>query len=125
MSVSTAVAADALGLSAKKLDNLLNRSARVMVSVGRQGRRRRISPEAIERLAVALLLRRDLGVPLSRGLNLADQLRSSRESQVPVGVLGSLQFDMTRLRSVLEQALADAVDGHESPRRGRPRKQPK
>ena len=122
---STAEAADALGISAKRLDNILVGPARELVPAGVNGRSRSIRPETIELIAVALLLSRDLGVAFAGGIDLAGKISTSDDGVVPVGTLGSLHFDLGRLRSVLQNALGDAVEDRLQPRRGRPPTLPK
>ena len=117
---STGETAEALGVSAKRLDNIITGAARTLIDVGTNGRSRTITQNVVERLAVALLLERDLGVSIRQGIALASQLVASPDGSITVGSLGSLQFDVDRLRSVLRNALGDAVDGQDRPRRGRP-----
>jgi hypothetical protein len=76
--------------------------------------------QTVELLAMTLLLQRDLGLSIPRSLNLAGRLQA-QQGEVQLGVLASLHFDLARLRSVLQQALAAAVEDHIEPRRGRPR----
>lgn len=117
---STAETADALGISAKRLDNILTGPASSLVPTGRNGRSRTIPLVVIESLAIALLLERDLGISVSRGLTLADQLARKPADGIAIGALGSLHFDVARLKSILQNALSDVVDGRTRPKRGRP-----
>lgn len=119
--LSTATSAEALGVAPKALDNLLTREARRLLPRGRRGRARRIPLPVVERVAVALILRRDLGVSHSRGLELAGELLAS-SGEVLIGSLGTLRFDVSRLRVALQSALADAAEEVVVPRRGRPPK---
>jgi hypothetical protein len=117
---STSEVADALGISIKRLDNIMTGPGRLLVKPGQHGRSRAIPADVIERLALALLLGRDLGIPLIRAISVASQLTKDPAGSVPVGSLGRLSFDVTRLRSVLEHALTDVVENRVQPRRGRP-----
>jgi hypothetical protein len=117
---STATAAHALGVDRKVLDNLLTREAKALVGVGRRGKDRRISFLVLEQLALALLLKRDLGVSLAKGLELAAAIVRSPTGEVAVGSLGMLRYEPTGLRLPLETALADALEEVAPPRRGRP-----
>jgi hypothetical protein len=120
MTVSTRTAATALGIAPKLLDNVLSREARSLVSPGRQGRERRIAFAALERIAVALILNRDLGVSVARGLELAEQLlREPQGRELSLGSLTTLRFDTAHLRRALESAILEAVDEVVPPRRGR------
>lgn len=120
MSYSTNEAALALGTTPKRLDNMLSRDLGLPVDRGRQGRTRVVNEVLIERLAVALLLQRDLGVPLRRAVDLSGQLVASSSHQVDVGTLASLHFDLPALRLVLQNALADVVQDRVPIKRGRP-----
>jgi hypothetical protein len=120
MMFSTRLAAEVLGVSDKTVDNLIVHAGRGSVPRGRRGSSRVISLDVIERFALALLLRRDIGVSAMRAMPLAEQLQRNG-GHVTLGVIGSLDFDMSRLRSVLQQSLAAAIEGHSPPVRGRPR----
>jgi hypothetical protein len=117
---STAESAGALGISAKRLDNLLTGPARSLVPKNGNGRSRELSVELVELLAISLLLRRDLGIPIIRALELARALIAEPDHQIQIGALGSLHFDVTALRSVLQNALSDVIEDSLRPRRGRP-----
>ncbi|MDA1082165.1 MAG: hypothetical protein O2973_10900 [Gemmatimonadetes bacterium] len=117
---STSDVALALGLELKRLDNILVRHCRASLPSGGHGTARVIQESVVERLAVALLLQRDLGMPLQHGWPLAEEIISSHDGRVPVGTLGTLGFDVRRLRAVVRQALADAVQDRTPVRRGRP-----
>ena len=121
MAYSTIEASLALGITPKRLDNLLSRELGLGVSRGRQGKARVIGDVLVERLAVALLLQRDLEIPLRRAVDIASQLVASGSQQVGVGALASLHFDLQALRLVLQNALADVVQDRIAVRRGRPR----
>ena len=74
----------------------------------------------LERIAIALILNRDLGVSVVRGLELADAILQSSALPVPVGTLGGLSFDVRGLRQTLERSIDDALEGVAPPTRGRP-----
>lgn len=76
----------------------------------------------MELLAITLLINRDTGAPLKRALELARRVVASTDGSIALGGLGSLGFDLTRLKRLLQEALADALDDHVAPRRGRPRR---
>jgi hypothetical protein len=118
---STDTSAAALGISRKALDNILSREGRGLLARGRQGRSRRIQIDALERITVALILKRDLGVGITRGLQLAAALLVAPGGQAAVGVLGTLTLDVPRLRRTLEIAVDDALEGVAPKLRGRPR----
>ena len=119
--LSTASAAIAIGVDRKTLDNALAREASSLVLTGRRGRSRRIPIAALERIAVAFVLKRDLGVSVAKGLELAELVLSEPSSSVAIGSLGRLTFDLPRLRRTLELAVDDALESVAEPARGRPR----
>lgn len=120
LEITSRTAALALGVERKELDNLLVREGQRLLPPGRQGRGRRLSAATLEIIAVALLLKRDLGVSFARGLDLAEQLVAAPGSRVRLGRLGALEFDLPTLRRSLQTAIADAVELIHPPRRGRP-----
>jgi hypothetical protein len=121
VNLTTRAAALALGVERKVLDNILAREARAFVDAGSRGRSRRIDFEALERIAIALILGRDLGVPLTRGLELAEEImRTPGNLELAIGTLTTLRFDTERLHRALEAATADALEEYVPPRRGRP-----
>ena len=118
--VSTDAAAVALGVDRKTVDNVLAREASRFVGQGRRGKSRRISMDSLELIAVALILNRDLGVSIARGLQLAVEIVASPEGRVNIGSLGSLTFDLPHLRAPLGLAVDDAIEGVAPKTRGRP-----
>ncbi len=118
--LSTGAAAVALGVERKTLDNVLAREGRALLREGSRGRSRQIPVEVLERVAIALILNRDLGVALARGLELAGTILQSPASPVPVGTLGALSFDVHGLRQTLERSIDDALEGVAPLTRGRP-----
>jgi hypothetical protein len=111
--------ASALGVSPKWLDNLLSHHHIAGVVGGRQGIRRRISPDAVLRIAVAMELARELGSPLHRALGIAEEM-------VEAGRVGrangfELRLDIARIADELNARLAEATEAVTPRRRGRPR----
>jgi hypothetical protein len=119
--LSTDASAAALGVDRKTLDNLLAREGRMLIAAGSRGRRRRIPIDVLELVAIAMILNRDLGVSIAKGLELATRLVATPASPVPVGSLSSVTFDLNRLRLALELSLADALESTAEPTRGRPK----
>lgn len=120
MNYTTTDVAAALGATTKMVDNLLAREAKHLLSTGKRGRSRLIDESLIEILAIALLLRRDLGTSARTSVKLASGIAASPVSNVAVGTLGVLHFDVASLRLVLRQALADSLEERRPVRRGRP-----
>jgi hypothetical protein len=121
MNISSNLAAEVLGVTRKRFDNALFALRDRLELHGRQGKAREISLNQLELLAVVLLLQRDLGISLGDAFPLARTLVGSESGVAKLGVLGSLHFDMPRLRSVLQQALAGTVEDYVAPLRGRPK----
>jgi hypothetical protein len=119
--LSTDVAAAALGVERKTLDNVLSREGRSGLAAGSRGRRRRITLEVLERVAVALILNRDLGVSIAKGLELAERIFQSPALPIPVGSLGALAFDLRKLHHALELSVNEALESVAERTRGRPR----
>jgi hypothetical protein len=117
--LTTATAAVALGISQKRLDNILARRPYALVASGRRGRSRKLSPHLLEHVAVAILLNRDLGTPLGDSIRLARSLIGG-DGHHALGALGSLRFDLASLRHSLDDAIASALEETPTPRRGRP-----
>ncbi len=113
-----AVAAAALDVDRKWLDNVLTQHAIGGVGRERQGVSRTISPRAILTIAVAILLARHLGAPTARALALAHRLVDEGENSPDAHV--SVRVDVGAVERDLAIRLADAVESHPSARRGRP-----
>ena len=118
--LTTITAAATLGIDTKALDNILSREASHLVPRGARGKSRRISAHVLELIAVALLLKRDLGIPIARGLDLAIKLGESVSGEIPFGRFGRLSFNTNPLRSAMQQSIADIVEQTVPPERGRP-----
>ncbi|HLA91231.1 MAG TPA: hypothetical protein VJL28_12465 [Gemmatimonadaceae bacterium] len=118
--ITTATAALALGIEAKALDNLLNSGANELLPPGERGRSRRIPLDVLELITLVLLLKRDLGVPVTRAVEIAQAIHRAPHGEIRLGSLAVLRFDVARLRDVLQRAIADALETVVPPRRGRP-----
>ena len=118
--VSTRTAAVALGVAPRLLDNILAREAKSLVPAGRRGKERCITFAVLERIAIALVINRDVGVSIARGLELAGQLLGVPGArELSLGSLTTLRFDTAHLKRALESACAEAVEEQMPPRRGR------
>lgn len=115
---SVDAAALALGVQRKFLDNLLSHHALPGCTGGRQGVRRRIGRDGIVRLAIAVALARELGMPLARAIELAGRLHADHSAK-PAPAL-RLTVDLPALERDLDARLALAVESAREPRRGRP-----
>lgn len=127
------VVALALEVERKYLDNLLSHHA-IPGCVGvRQGVRRRIDRGGVARLAIAIMLARELGIPLARAVDAACQLHAN--GAIPVDGAGRgggvaepelrITVDLPALERRLDRQLASAVESAREPRRGRPPARPR
>jgi hypothetical protein len=139
-SYSTTIAAIALRVERKRLENLLGRCRIPGTSQGRQGRARRLSQSSLLAVAAVLRLQHVLGIPASRAVELiADGLLSEpgdRSASLaaaddppggPDGAAGGLHrgpfllaADVNQLKRELADSLAEAMEMGPRPRRGRP-----
>lgn len=118
--LSTDASAAALGIERKVLDNILAREARSLVKPGSRGRSRKIPINALEKIAVALVFNRDLGVSIARGLELASRILAEQDSPLSAGSLITVTFDVRRLRAALEHSVSEALESVAERTRGRP-----
>jgi hypothetical protein len=117
---STRTAVAALGIEEKALDNVLSREATKPHQGGVQGLSRRLTFDSLLELAIAFILKRELGVPISRGLELATEIACDPNGTASLGAIGTLRLDTTSLRNTLSSSLAVALEDTSTPRRGRP-----
>jgi hypothetical protein len=106
----------------KWVDNVLSHHRIPGVVQRRQGISRRLAPQAVLALDIALRLSKTLGVPTSRALELSSRLLSQpadRET-LDLGQGVSISIATDEIRSELLDRLAHAVEVAPSPRRGRP-----
>jgi len=115
------IAAAAIGIPKRNLDNFLRRQFGDLVPRGAQGRERKIPHSIVEQVAVSMILVRDLGCSPAKAVTLAAALIENADTGITIGTLTALRFDLRRLRLVLDQTLADAVETTPPSRRGRPR----
>ena len=117
-----AAAAEALGVDAKRLDNLLSRHEIPGVRRGRQGVSRRLSPEAIVIIRIALALADTVGVPLDAALRLAARLEKEGGEGQAIRIDGDIWIgaDVGSLRTETGERLDAAVESVVHRPRGRP-----
>lgn len=123
--LSTHAAAAALGVDRKTLDNILAREARHLLRAGSRGRSRRIPIPALERIAVALILNHDVGITITRALEIAEKVVGASAGEVAVGSFAAIAFDIVRLRAVFERSVNEALESVAERTRGRPRGRPR
>lgn len=119
---TVAATAVTLGMPPKWVDNILSHHHVPGVSQRKQGVARRLGPQAILTLDVALRISRSAGLPASKALDLAVRmLRQPHDSQsLDLGEGISISVDLAAVREDLLHRLAHAVEIAPSPRRGRP-----
>jgi hypothetical protein len=119
---TVAATAVTLGMSVKWVDNVLSHHRIPGVAQRRQGISRRLAPQAVLTLDIALRLSKTLGVTTSRALELSSRLlRQPADTEtVDLGQGVSISIATGQIRSELLERLAHAVEVAPSPRRGRP-----
>jgi hypothetical protein len=116
-----AAAALTLEMPVKWLDNTLSHIKVPGVHQEKQGVARRITIDGLLILSIAALLISQLGVPLSRAVNMAEELATNNGLYTsPDGV--GIRLDLEELRIKLLERLEQAVEIAPIPKRGRPPK---
>jgi hypothetical protein len=116
-----ATAALTLEMPVKWLDNTLSHIKVRGVHQEKQGVARRITIDGLLILSMAALLIRQLDIPLSRAVVLAEKLASNNGMYAfPDGI--GIQLDLEELRIKLLERLEHAVEIAPIPKRGRPSK---
>ena len=116
---TVAVAALALQVDAKWVDNVLSHHRVLGVQRKRQGIQRQIPPESLLILASAQHLVETLGLPIARALELAHAAVAA-DGSAPISPVSGLTLDLATISADLNDRLADAVEGAAQKTRGRP-----
>jgi len=121
---TVATTAVTLRVPPKWLDNVLSQNDIGGVIKRRQGVARRLTPQAVITLDIALRLANAFNATIPAALRLARQLRErgQNEAGIDVGQGVRISIDLRRLEADVMERLADAVEISPSPRRGRPRR---
>ena len=119
---TVATASTALGVTPKWLDNTLTRFSIDGVTQHRQGVRRRLTPNAVAALHIAIELVRALDMKLGPAIQLA-QLSVARRGQASIDLFPgtSIIIDIEAVEHEVGRRLAHAVEVTPVPIRGRPR----
>lgn len=123
---SVGIAALALNIEAKWLDNLLSQNSVDGVSQARQGVQRRLAPAALHVIATVHHLNRELRIPVATALRLAHELWGASGSPDPADTATvradavELHLNRTEMRERVAAALAEALEMAPRTRRGRP-----
>lgn len=118
---TVATAALTLETSAKWLDNVLSHNRVSAIARERQGVSRRLTVEGLVGLALAVLLVRELGLPIAKAITVAENL-AKNEGRYAASQGLILTLDLSSFRAELLQRLENAVEIAPVPKRGRPRK---
>jgi hypothetical protein len=116
-----ATAALTLGTSMKWLDNVLSHNRVSGVAQQRQGVSRRLTVEALVGLALAILLVRELGLPIAKAIAVSESL-AKNEGRYNASRGLMLALDLSSFRADLLERLENAVEIAPVPKRGRPQK---
>jgi hypothetical protein len=118
---TVATAAVTLRMPAKWIDNVLSHHSVPGIVRTRQGVSRRLTPQAILSLEIAIRLIDGLSTPVARALELS--AKGIRENgEIPAGKGVTVRFDVEAIQAELSERLANAVEIAPLPRRGRPPK---
>ena len=120
-SYNVPLAAHALDVPTKWLDNLLAHCAVPGVGRARRGVERRIAPRALVVIAAARLIGRTLRVPRERAVALAERLCAPHAQGVcRIAPELTVSLDVTAIERTLQRRLVDAAEVTARARRGRP-----
>src|SRR5262245_25633449 len=116
------IAALALDVSTKWIDNLLSHHSIPGVSGGRQGLERAISMDGLLAIEIARLAIDDLGLTVARAAWLASRLVEDRPASGIISTASgiSVAFPLERIERRVRERLIEAVEAAPRPRRGRP-----
>ena len=116
---STVVAAAALRVERRWLDDVVVEHRIEGVQRQHQGVSRAISPAAVLTIAVALELMGSMAMPVARALHLAGALLGGGgQCSLADGLV--IQLDVGAIERRMASRLTEAVESHPPPRRGRP-----
>ena len=120
---TVATAAVTLGVDVKWVDNVLSHHPVIGVLKKKQGVVRRVTPEGLLVLEIALQLGRMLGVSIERALRISSELveQQGREVGLAQGSELHLRANIPAISTALNSRLERAIEITPVPRRGRPR----
>ena len=121
-SYTVATVALTLGVTAKWIDNALSRFRVAGVVQKGQGISRRLTPQSVVSLHIAIELCNSLGLPLAAALQTAQQITAEGSfSRIGLFPFAFLTVDVDATTRELSERLAQAVEIAPVPKRGRPR----
>ena len=113
-------AAFAVGVPKKWVDNLTSHHPLTGVDSTRRGVRREFSFDAVVLLSIVRALIDELGVPLRRAVEVAEQAHRSENGSVRFRSGAQLSVDIESVAREIRQRLLEAVESVPRIRRGRP-----
>ncbi len=120
-SYTVATVALTLGVSPKWVDNALSRVTVTGVVQKAQGISRRLTPQSVASLHIAIELGKSLGLPLPHALRIAQRITAENgPSRIGLFPYAFLTIDVEATTRELGERLAHAVEVTPVPRRGRP-----
>ena len=117
-----AAVAEAVGMDAKRLDNILSRNELNGVERWARGVSRRLSVEAAVTICIASDIASALGMPIGHAIRISEAVQQDTDHVVRVGEFATLQADVAKVRTTTIARLDSAVELVGRRRRGRPPK---
>jgi len=117
-----AAVAEAVGIDAKRLDNILSRNELSGVERWTRGVSRRLSVDAVVTIRLASDIANALGLPIGQALRISHAVQQDPDHRVRVGEFGTLHVDAAGVRATTIARLDGAVELVGRRRRGRPPK---
>lgn len=119
-----AIAALALGVDRKWLDNLLAQHTLAGVEHVARGVPRRLSVRALVTAAAVRDLHRELGLPVARAVEVAEAVGRAAHHRLQLSPALSVHLDLTAIERDVEHRLVHAMEIAIPQRRGRPSANP-
>jgi hypothetical protein len=120
-SYSVRIAAVALGVPAKWVDNVLSQHDIPGVTSSRQGVERSISDLGIKVLEIVRIGSHELGIPVSRSVEIAVAATVAPDARFVTASGAELRFAIETIDRRLRERLVDAIEATPRLARGRPR----
>jgi 7-keto-8-aminopelargonate synthetase-like enzyme len=117
-----AAVAEAVGIDAKQLDNILSRNELSGVERRTRGVSRRLSVDAAVTIHLASEIASALGMPIGHALRISAAIQQDADYVVQAGEFATLRADVARIRMTTIARLDSAVELVGRRRRGRPSK---
>ncbi len=122
-SYTVRTAALAIGADTKWVDNVLSHHVVAGVEQGTRGVERRLNDDALIALALCRILCKQLGVPTSTAVGIANEIvadRSLAQATYSAAPGVAIQFSLSEIERSVRDRLGDASEATAHVRRGRP-----